>query len=432
MADSNETVLPDAGNPTRHTWGVDALISKVVGEVEPLAKAFSRAGQSLYLVGGIVRDVALGAPLDDLDFDLTTEAHPGEIKRLLGPLADAIWTQGEKFGTIGAEIDGRPYEVTTFRAESYSSDTRKPEVQFGDRLDVDLSRRDFTINAMAIDVQTAELIDPFDGISDLEARVLRTPIEPHVSFSDDPLRMLRAARFIARYNLRLGDDVEVAARELSERMSIVSVERIREELDKLLAATEPSAGLAFLAGIGLWPYVVPTIDTDELTQIGVELDGSPIDPVLRRTIIFSHCARDDRQRAFSHLKYSNAEGRELRALLEGLDVVNDADTPLAASAMRRLVERIGYDSIPRLFSLLGVLEIPGRGAEELFSELDSSEDLRDFTPILTGEEVMELLSISPGPEVGAAIQHLKERRFEGGPTDRDGEVDYLRQLYEVR
>ncbi len=408
------------------------LLDEVVREAAPLAEAFSSAGRALYLVGGIVRDVHLDAPLDQLDFDLTTEARPDEIKRLVEPLAQALWTQGEKFGTIGCQINGRPYEITTFRAESYTSDSRKPDVQFGDSLEVDLSRRDFTVNAMAIDLVSGEFIDPFGGLGSLDERVLRTPIEPEVSFSDDPLRILRAARFIARYDLAVDPQVTEAAMSLISRMEIVSVERIREELDKLLAAPKPSLGLGFLADVGAWEFVSSAIATNELATIGEELDRSPVDVELRRAIVFSHCSAADRASQLDHLKYSNVESRELRLVLAGFDVVSHGTEELAPSAVRRLVDRVGYDAVPVVRSLVEVLEVSDRGFGQTFDELDATEDLSDLSPGLTGEDVMDLLGLAPGPEVGAAIGVLQERRFEEGPIERSNEVAYLLEKYKPR
>jgi len=367
-------------------WAVSALRELVVREAGPIATAFAEAGYSLFLVGGIVRDLHLDSPLDALDFDLTTDALPVEVKRLVDPLATAVWTQGEKFGTIGCQINGRPYEITTHRAESYTDEARKPEVQFGDDIMIDLSRRDFTVNAMAIDLMSSELIDPFNGRQDLEDRVLRTPIEPSVSFADDPLRILRAARFIARYDLAIAPDVTNAATSLIDRMSIVSTERIRDELDKLLAAPAPSRGLAFFAEVGAWPYVSTAIDVDLLPEISEELDRSSIELVLRRAIIFSRVPADERRDQLEHLRYSNAESRQLR-------------------------------------------QIPDRKLAEVFGELDASEDLSDVSPSLAGEDVMELLSIEPGPEVGAALSVLQERRYEHGPIDREAEVAFLVETY---
>ena len=411
---------------------VDETLPAVLEEVAPLAAAFAAADRSLYLVGGIVRDLLLNAPLDSLDFDLTTEALPEEIKRLVAPLSEAVWAQGEKFGTIGCQIGGRPYEITTHRAESYNDVSRKPEVQFGDDIEVDLSRRDFTVNAMAIRLSDGEWMDPFDGRGALDRRVLRTPIEPEVSFSDDPLRILRAARFIARYDLSVDADVRTAASSLSDRMSIVSVERIREELDKLLEAPAPAAGLGFLSEVGAWRFVSSWIPDEALAQIGNELDRSRVDVDLRRAVIFSHCAPADRAAQLEHLKYSNAEARRLRLVLAGLDLVSHGGQDFEPTTVRRLVDRVDYSSMQTLLELVEVLGVRDRGLPRLFAELDAAEDLSSLSPGLTGEDIMDLLGIDPGPEVGAALGVLQERRFEDGPLDRQDEVAFLLQKYRRR
>ena len=187
----------------------------VLDELEPLTARFRAAGHRLYLVGGTVRDLLAGAPTEEIDFDFTTDARPDAIKKVLKGWADAVWTQGEKFGTIGAKKGGRPYEITTHRAEAYHEDSRKPEVEFSDQVEADLSRRDFTINAMALELtaDTPTLVDPYGGAAELATRVLRTPLAPEVSFSDDPLRMLRAARFIARFNATPAPELVAAVKE---------------------------------------------------------------------------------------------------------------------------------------------------------------------------------------------------------------------------
>lgn len=405
------------------------MYPSVLGEVEGIRDAFTAGGFELYLVGGIVRDMHLGVPLDSLDFDMTTEARPETIKSLVDPLATAVWTQGEKFGTIGAQIDGRPYEITTHRAESYGDGSRKPEVAFGDDIEVDLSRRDFTLNSMAVRLSDGVLLDPFDGLGALERKELLTPIEPEVSFSDDPLRILRAARFIARYGLSVEPGVMAAGKELIGRMEIVSAERIRDELDKLLLAPKPSTGLRFLAEVGAWPYIASTIDVSAVDEIADQLDAAPVDLVLRRAIVFSRCAASDRSPTLSALRYSNEESRETRLLLAGLDVVSAGGGPLDAPTVRRLVFRVGYDLMTPLTKLLDAVGVQDRGMGEVFAELDGAGELADLTPVLTGEEVMDLLDLEPGPEVGAAIGVLQERRFEEGPIDRDGETDFLLRRY---
>lgn len=411
---------------------VNDMYGSVLQEVASLGDAFSTAGFELYLVGGIVRDLHLGAPLDQLDFDLTTNARPADIKRLVDPLSTAVWTQGERFGTIGCQVDGRPVEITTHRAESYSDETRKPEVVFGDDIDVDLSRRDFTLNAMAIRVSNGELIDPFDGLGALDRRVLMTPIEPEVSFSDDPLRILRAARFIARYDLAVDPGVMSAGQALIDRMSIVSAERIRDEFDKLLLAPKPSAGLSFLAEVGAWSHIVPSIDPSILDDMSTQLDSTDVDATLRRALVFSHCSDRDRSDAMGRLRYSNDDSRKLRLLLAGFDVVRAGGQPIDASTLRRLISRVGFDHMSLLQRLIDARGVRDRGLAQLFTELEATEDLSDLTPVLTGAEVMALLDLEPGPEVGAAIGVLQERRFNEGPLDADGEADYLRTRYRRR
>ena len=213
-------------------------LQPVLVATRPLADRFAVAGKRIYLVGGIVRDLLAGRSIDRPDIDLTTDARPEETKELLSDWADAVWTQGERFGTIGAKKDGRTFEITTHRADAYGPDSRKPEVVFADAVEADLSRRDFTVNAMALTLPEPELIDPFDGRSDLlSAKRLRTPLEPEVSFTDDPLRMLRAARFIAGYDLIPEPGLVAAVERLAHRLEIVSAERVRDELDKLLVVT---------------------------------------------------------------------------------------------------------------------------------------------------------------------------------------------------
>jgi poly(A) polymerase len=236
------------------------ISTELLAEVRPLASRFRDAGFGLYLVGGIVRDQELGRPLTpDGDIDLTTDAHPPVIKKLVGAVAEAVWTQGERFGTIGCLIGGRSFEITTHRGESYVPDSRKPDVVFAAAVEHDLARRDFTINAMAVSLPDGSLVDPFGGRRDLAAGLLRTPLEPELSFSDDPLRMLRAARFVAGYGLTPDAALLVAIEDLAPRMAIVSFERRRDELDKLLAVDDPRPGLRLIVDRGLAPYVLPEL-----------------------------------------------------------------------------------------------------------------------------------------------------------------------------
>jgi poly(A) polymerase len=223
-------------------------LERIREDSRDLAAAFHAAGFSLYAVGGCVRDAFMSdtSVLDDVDY--TTDARPDDILRLLRPLCTATWEMGRAFGTIGGQLasTNRKVEITTFRSEAYSDESRKPEVIFGDDLMVDLLRRDFTINAMAFDVIEPQLITPDGALSDLNARTLRTPTDPRVLFTDDPLRMLRAARFMSRFDFDVDPDAEAAARDLAERLTIVSAERIRVELDLLMMTEKPSRGLDFI------------------------------------------------------------------------------------------------------------------------------------------------------------------------------------------
>ncbi|NNC78736.1 MAG: CCA tRNA nucleotidyltransferase [Acidimicrobiales bacterium] len=397
--------------------------AKVLQEVAPVAQRFVDAGFSIYLVGGIVRDLQLGAGLEDLDFDLTTDARPDDIKRILSPVADAIWTQGERFGTIGAQIAGREYEITTHRAEWYAHESRKPDVEFGDDVVADLSRRDFTVNAMAIQVPDGELIDPFDGRVALGDGVLVTPIEPEVSFKDDPLRILRAGRFIARHGFTPSAPLVAAATAVAERMSIVSAERVRDELDKILIAPTPSSGVRFLIDVGAFDAVLPLgdVDTDALMSA---LDGAVSDLHVRRGVVFASLSADNRLTAIQNLRYSNADQRHLRQLMDGLEQLRRR-TSWSAEDLRRLVDRVGYDNVEQLFDLAAVFDV-GVAARAAFDTLDNSEDLRSFDPVLGGNAVMTELGIEPGPAVGNAMNVLRERRLVAGPATADEELEFLR------
>ena len=250
--------------------------------VAPLATAFSEAGYRLYLVGGLVRDDLLGRVRDDVDYDLTTDARPETIKTLVDPFADAVWTAGERFGTIACRIDGVVYEITTHRADAYDESSRKPIVEFGDNVHDDLARRDFTVNAIAIDLADGTLVDPFGGGADLDAGRLRTPLDPEISFSDDPLRMLRAARFIATLDLTPEPALVAAVSAMRERMAIVSVERVRDELQKMLLLPDPRPGFVFLSSTGLLADVLPAIaaqgfDAGRVAARTVAVAPEPVD-----------------------------------------------------------------------------------------------------------------------------------------------------------
>ena len=256
----------------------ESQLALAIEASRPIHEAFAAAGHRLFLVGGIVRDDLAARERTDVDYDLTTDARPDVIKALVAPFAEAVWTQGEKFGTIGAKIAGRDFEITTHRADAYDPSSRKPVVAFGDDIADDLGRRDFTVNAMAVDCATGVLVDPFGGSDDLTAGVLRTPLAPDVSFSDDPLRMLRAARFVATFGFQAVPELTSAVREMGERMGIVSVERVRDELTKMLLLPDPAPGFGFLVESGLLRHVLPGVAAAEVDAVGAAERAARTEP----------------------------------------------------------------------------------------------------------------------------------------------------------
>lgn len=417
------------------TRGLESLLPLL----EPVATRFEAEGHRLYLVGGIVRDLLVTGSVDDSDVDLTTDAHPSVIKRLVKPSASALWTQGERFGTIGARIGHRDVEITTHRAEQYDAESRKPVVDFGHDLHEDLSRRDFTVNAMAVSVPDGALHDPFGGQADLEDRVLRTPLSPTVSFTDDPLRMLRAARFLTRLDLRPTDDLVAAAGDMADRLDIVSVERVADELERLLAVADPSAGLLFLLTTGLLDHLIPQLPPGA-GPAAVALAAVPSPQPADATDCDLNLARRaglvwpvaDVGKALSRLRYSNTDRRATVDLVESVRWWVDGQHASAADG-RRLLDRVGADQ-------LGTVTVLGRHLAAVFTTpefdnpggvsaclrlvdvidaLDAADDAGPYDSPLSGTEVMELLGLNPGPEVGRARQLLKQRRLEIGPFSAD-------------
>ena len=450
---------------------VPARFSPVLQEMEPLAAAFRQAGHRLYLVGGTVRDLLLGdeaKPLDQMDFDSTTTALPEDIKKIVAPLADAVWTQGERFGTIGLRIGQRTHEITTHRAEAYDPDSRKPEVRYSTDITQDLSRRDFTINAMALELTADEptLVDPFGGAADLMTRTLRTPLSPEESFSDDPLRMMRAARFVAQLQVTPDPALVAAVSEMGGRMSIVSMERVRAELDKLMTADHPAPGLWFLIDTGLVDTFFPEIRMMRLEQDPIHRHKD----VLTHTIAVVENVRPDahpdfdfrltRLAALFHdigkpktRGYRNGKGvtfhhhevvgaRMTRDRMRALKYPNEdvqAVTELVNLHLRFYTYQMGWtDSAVRryvrdagpLLNELNVLTrcdcttrnekkaaVLARRMDELESriaDLGAKEELASLRPEIDGTRVMELLGLPAGPAVGAALEFLMDIRLEEG------------------
>ena len=439
-------------------------LQPVIDAVAPLAERFAGSGHRLYLVGGVVRDLFVGR-VHDRDIDLTTDATPDEIKALLAGRVDALWTQGERFGTIGTKIGDRVVEITTHRADVYLPDSRKPEVAFSTKIDEDLSRRDFTVNAMALALPELELIDPFDGAADLAAGRLRTPLEPHESFSDDPLRMMRAARFLAGYHLEPTAELVRAVAEMGDRLAIVSAERVRDELDKLLVVDDPSAGLWFLVDTGLAEEFLPELPAMRLEQdpihhhkdvlahtIAVVANTRP-DRLLRLAALF-HDVGKPKTRSFGangvmfhHHEVVGARMTKdrmtaLRYSSDDIETVvhlvrlhlrfhgYGTGTGWTDSAVRRFVRDAG-DELERLIELTRCdcttrnrrkADLLARRMDDLearIDELAAAEELKAIRPDLDGNQVMAHLGVAPGRDVGDALKFLLELRLDEGPLGED-------------
>lgn len=394
----------------------------VQAEVEELAQRFAAAGHRLFLVGGIVRDLWMGDVLDAAsDIDLTTDARPPEIKALVANWADAVWTQGERFGTIGLEKDGRAIEITTFRAEEYVPDSRKPEVAFGEDIFADLARRDFTVNAMAWEVPTGELIDPHGGTADLDDRQLRTPLSPEVSFTDDPLRMIRAARFVNRFAMTASPELLAAATELRDRLDIVAIERIRDELEKLLNASTVHAGLGFLHQTGLLDKVIAGAG-EASVDLAVAVDVTGVDQpwLLRTAALIAPLAstRTTVGACVDALRCSNDDRRTLEYVVPGAHALAEvADTD---EAVRRWVVGAGgvaADAWRLGQAMHGLDQLAAFGERWRF--LASIEDLESTAVPLNGQEIAALLEEAEGPRIGEAVRVLQDHRLVHGPFDAD-------------
>lgn len=455
--------------------------------MEPLAARFREAGHRLYLVGGTVRDLLLGddsKPVDQMDFDATTTARPEETKKLVAGLADAVWTQGEKFGTIGLKVGNRVYEITTHRAEAYSPDSRKPDVKYADDITVDLSRRDFTINAMALELtsDSPTLVDPYGGAADLMTRTLCTPLSPEESFSDDPLRMMRAARFIAQLNVTPVDELTKAVVEMGERMKIVSMERVRAELDKLMVSDKPSAGLWFLIDTGLVDQFFPEIrgmrleqdpihrHKDVLTHTlavveNVRPDAHPtFDFRLTRLAALFHDIGKPKTRGYKNgkgvtfhhhevvgarmtrdrmraLKYSNEDVEAVTELVNLHLRFHTYQMGWTDSAVRRYVRDAGpllaelnvltrCDCTTRNEKKAAVLARRMDELEERIAYLNEREELAALRPEIDGVRVMEMLDVPAGPVVGAALEYLMDIRLEEGLIGEEAAVARLRAWWD--
>ena len=448
-------------------------LTKQAPAATSLATAFKAAGFKLALVGGPVRDAILGRLGNDLDF--TTNAHPKESEKILNKWADSVWDIGAAFGTVAGKKDEITVEITTYRSENYQKDSRKPAVEFGENIEGDLSRRDFTINAMALELTTDEptFIDLFNGVEDLQNKVIKTPGKPEDSFTDDPLRMMRAARFMSQLNFTIDQSVITAIKEMAHRLSIISSERVRDEFIKIIMSDNPRLGITLLVECGLADIFLPEIpklklEIDEhhhhkdvyehsltvleqaialesrlgaanltlrlaalLHDIGKpktkalipgggvsfhhhEVVGAKMAKERLRTLRFdNHIVKDVGQLVFLHLRfhgYGSGEWtdsavrryvRDAGELLDHLHLLTRADCTTRNQKKAQMLANT-YDQL-----------------EQRIKELMQQEELNKIRPDLTGEQIMQILSIKPSPMVGKAYDFLLELRLENGPLGEE-------------
>ena len=401
--------------------------------VSPVADRFLANRFQLYLVGGVVRDRLLGVDRTP-DLDLTTDAPPERIRELVDGVADTVWLQGERFGTVGIRLGDLTMEITTHRSEAYMGDSRKPVVRFSTDLYEDLARRDFTVNAMAVEVAERSLHDPHDGRGDLGRGILRTPLSPEESFSDDPLRMLRAARFVARYGLVPAEGLVGAARSLVGRMAIVSAERIRDEFFRLLEVEDPSPGVHLLAEIGLLDGLLPEVaalDVGERNQALEVVATATDDPVLRLAVL-AQSAGGMASRLVD-LRLSGTDVRRIAVLVDGADQIVEGSTDGSWSdeEVRRLAVAVG----PSLDPVLEFVDLVGVETGDLVAvveRLGSVGEFDDLGPALDGDAVMILLDLSAGPEVGEALSWLVDLRLREGRVAPDEAATRLTDWWSSR
>ena len=458
----------------------------VLGE---LGRIFADAGHELYLVGGSVRDALLGHLGSDLDF--TTDARPEQMQKLLRSWADALWDTGIEFGTVGVGKDGDRLEITTFRADTYDQVSRNPEVRFGERLEDDLVRRDFTVNAMAVRITAdgpGEFLDPLGGLVALRARVLDTPSAPEISFGDDPLRMLRAARFVSQLEFTIAPRVLAALLEMAPQLGRITAERIAAELDKLLLGRDPVAGIDLMVQTGLGDVVLPEVGgmrmaIDEhhqhkdvywhsLTVLrqAIALEDEGPDLVLRWAALLHDIGKPATRKhepdggvSFHHHEVVGAKmvRKRMRALRYSKQMIDDVSQLVylhlrfhgyaddkgpgkwTDSAVRRYVTDAG-PLLPRLHKLVRAdcttrnkrraarLQAHYDDLEHRIDELAAKEDLARVRPDLDGNEIMQILGIPAGPEVGEAWRYLKELRLDHGPLSHDDAVAELTKWWNAR
>lgn len=456
----------------------------ILGEVGAL---FEAAGHQVYLVGGSVRDAVLGRLTTDLDF--TTDARPETVQAIMRPWADALWDTGIDFGTVGVGKAGQRLEITTFRADSYDQVSRNPQVRFGDRLEDDLVRRDFTVNAMAVRITAAgpgEFLDPLGGLTAVRERIIDTPAAPEVSFGDDPLRMLRAARFVSQLEFGVADRVRSAILAMAPQLSRITVERVAVELDKMLLGADPVAGIDLMVQTGMGDVVLPEIGgmrmaIDEHHQhkdvyqhsltvlrqaMALEDPGDPPDLVLRWAALLHDIGKPATRRhesdggvSFHHHEVVGAKmvRKRMRALKYSKQMVDDVSGLVylhlrfhgygegrwTDSAVRRYVTDAG-PLLSRLHKLVRAdcttrnqrraarLQANYDGLESRIAELAAKEDLARVRPDLDGNAIMQILGIPAGPQVGEAWKYLKELRLDRGPMSPEEATAELLQWWNAR
>ena len=409
------------------------IFDDLCAAVSPVADRFLANGFRFYLVGGVVRDRLLGVDRTP-DLDLTTDAPPERIRELVDGVADTVWLQGERFGTVGIRLGDLTMEITTHRAEAYMGDSRKPVVRFSTDLHEDLVRRDFTVNAMAVEVVERTLHDPYDGRADLGRGILKTPLPPEESFSDAPLRMLRAARFVARYALVPAEGLVGAAQSLVGRMAIVSAERIRDELFRLLEVEAPSTGVHLLEEIGLLDVLLP-----EVAALGAGVRNRALevvatatdDPVLRLAVL-AQSAGGMASRLVD-LRLSGTDIRRIAVLVDGADriVEGSTDGPWSDEQVRRLAVAVG----PSLDPVLDFVDLVGVETGDLVAvveRLGLVGELDDLGPALDGDAIMVLLDLPAGPEVGEALSWLVDLRLREGRVAPDEAATRLADWWSSR
>ena len=387
-------------------------LAPVREEVRELAGRFGADGYRIYLVGGIVRDAMLGLPLDTaFDLDLTTDAQPSAVKEILEDWADTLWTQGERFGTIGARRGDRRVEITTHRTERYQPGSRKPDVVFADAIEADLSRRDFTINAMAVELPDGGLVDPFYGAADLADHLLRTPLDPEATFSDDPLRMLRAARFLAQFGLTAEPALTTAISAMADRLSIVADERIGDELDRLLGLPNPLPGFALMFDTGVAERVLGVSGDGSFALERLSRAGR--DPIARLAALLAEMGTPaDARSALSERRVAASVSRAVFAVLTAAGRAVE-QPPRSLPELRRWVVDAG-SHVDQSVAVAATLGAVGELAVDVAALLEAEPDLGG-PPVLDGDEIMALLDLEPGPSVGAAVDELRRHRFDSGP-----------------